>query len=104
MGEEYLLHGFVDSGDVCDEPVADRRELQASNCLSIGANGSSGMTFEGKAAWATNRNLKPLRFKSGQERLYAIDIVRGTCLGYHLSQGGLSNPLAICAISPRAAE
>jgi hypothetical protein len=28
LGEEDLLHGFVDSGDVCEEPVADGRELQ----------------------------------------------------------------------------
>lgn len=31
MGEQDLLHRFVHAGNVCDEPVADRRELQVGD-------------------------------------------------------------------------
>jgi hypothetical protein len=31
LGEQDLLHGFVHSRYVCDEPVADLRELQVSD-------------------------------------------------------------------------
>jgi hypothetical protein len=31
LGEQDLLHGFVHVWDVCDEPVADGRELQVGN-------------------------------------------------------------------------
>jgi hypothetical protein len=46
LGEEDALHGFVDSWDVCDEPVADCRVLQVCDQGLAVIVAGEGVVFE----------------------------------------------------------